>query len=441
MRYPHIATRVFDTPLLIAQAKLDAVLSVLGPKLGFEVEGAKILFDDDDDGLEQETCLYSVQDGVACIPIHGTLVHRSSWLDAMSGLVSYQQISEALAAALADRAVTAIVLDIDSSGGEVSGCFDCGDEIFAARGVKPIIAVANEFAMSGAYLLASAADELIVAQTALTGSVGVVWTHVDRSEARKLMGLAVTHLYAGKHKVDGTPEKPLTGQAKASIQGDIDQIYELFVSAVSRNRGLDADAVRATEAEIYRGESGVEIGFADRVGTLKETLQQLAETSRPPAVTTGTYSAGSAHAQRSPMTNKPSAAGGDPAATTSTINAADVDKAKAEGRAEGVKAERERIRAITASPEAEGRTELAQHLAYDTEMTADQAKGILAKSAKAEAAKPSNALETAMAGVKNPQVGADAPKDGKEGEEAEAAALAGKIVALHTGKQPKATAA
>lgn len=440
MRYPHVAARVFDTPLLIARAKLGAVLSVLGPRLGFEVKKGEgiALFSDDDEDYEpvvESTPGYTIENGVARIIVYGTLLHRSDWLSSLSGLTSYQSVAEAFRAALADPQVAAIVFDIDSCGGEVSGCFDLGDEIFAARGQKPMVAVANEFALSGGYPIASAADEIVICQTGLVGSIGVVWTHVDHSEQNKMLGLAVTHIFKGKHKIDGDPEHPLTDQAKDSIGADMSKIYDVFVAVVARNRGMDAAAVIATEAEIYRGESGVAIGLADRVGTLKEVMEQLADTSRPPANTSGTYySAGSARAERSSMKTNP-AAGGDPAAPGMTDAemqaeaARVVAAAKAEATAAAITAERTRIKSIMTHAEAAGRTEMASHLAFDTDMASDAAIALLGKAPKAEAAK-GGGFEAQMDKTLNPKVGADTGKTGAAAEDAEAAQLASQVVAF-----------
>ena len=123
---PHVAGRVFDAPLLIARAKLDTILGVLAPRLRGETLpfGAKPTMRD-----------YEVQNGVAIIPVVGTLVRRTVGLEAQSGLTSYGLIAERLDAALADNAVKGILLDIDSPGGEAGGVFDLADKIFAARKV------------------------------------------------------------------------------------------------------------------------------------------------------------------------------------------------------------------------------------------------------------------------------------------------------------------
>lgn len=453
MRFPHVAARVFDTPLLIARSKLDALLSVLGPRLGFDASAASPkLYDDEEDGgivlaTDASETAYTVIDGVALIAVHGTLVQRSSWIDAFSGLRSYEDVSSALAQALADPSVGAIVLDIDSPGGEVAGAFDCADAIFAARGEKPIVAVANELALSGGYLVACAADEVIIPQAAVVGSVGVVWTHVDYSQQNAMIGVAVTHLFKGRHKVDGNPDEPLSEQAKTSIGDDLGRIYDLFVAAVVRNRGLEMDAVVATQADIYRGQAAVEIGLADRIGTLNEIIGQLSESSRPTAFAPGTFRAVSAQTQRSIMTTKATgAAGGDPAAPNdpaaaqaaaeAAINQR-IEAARREATVGAVAAERTRIRAITTHAEAAGRTDMAAHLAFETDMSVEQATSLLAKAPKAAAA-TANPLEVAMASVKNPQVGADTGK--ADDDDAEAARLAQNIVALHRGGKTAAKA-
>jgi hypothetical protein len=121
---PHIAGRVFDAPLLIARAKLDTILGVLAPRLRGETLpfGAKPTMRD-----------YEVQNGIAVIPVVGTLVRRTVGLEAQSGLTSYGLIAERLDAALSDNAVKGILLDIDSPGGEAGGVFDLADKIFTGR--------------------------------------------------------------------------------------------------------------------------------------------------------------------------------------------------------------------------------------------------------------------------------------------------------------------
>ena len=122
------------------------------------------------------------------------MVHRVGGMEAMSGLQSTESVRQAIRAAVADPEVDSILLEIDSPGGEVDGTFDLADEVFEARGKKPIVAVATETAASGAFALASAADRLFLPRTGRVGSVGVFALHVDQSVRDANQGIKVTHI-------------------------------------------------------------------------------------------------------------------------------------------------------------------------------------------------------------------------------------------------------
>jgi capsid assembly protease len=285
----HLASRLYGTPLLIARAKLDTILAVLGPRIGLApVETASI-------GLALPTAAPMASDpvptmpGIAVIPIHGTLVRRALGLDAMSGLTSYARIAADLDAALASPDVAGILLDIDSPGGEAGGVFELADQIRAASAIKPIWAHAGDSAFSAAYALASAAQRVTLAQTGGVGSIGVIALHIDQSVRNAQNGLSVTALYAGAHKNDATPHAPLTPQATEALQTEIDRLYALFVDHVAAMRGLDADAVRATEAALFFGEDAVTAGLADAVAPFDAVLADFATALRggPSPVATG----------------------------------------------------------------------------------------------------------------------------------------------------------
>lgn len=269
---PHVASRLYGTPLLIARAKLDVILSALGPRLA-----GKTALAFDGDPMTLPTMEVS-DSGIAIVPVIGTLVSRSGYLGAASGLTAYGDIADAIEAAATDPAVRAILLDIDSPGGEVGGLFDLVDHIGAVSREcgKPLWAVAHEGALSAAYAIASAADRLYVTRTGEVGSVGVVAVHVDESAADAMAGLKWTLIHAGARKTDGNPHEPLSPAAFADIQADVDALYEDFVALVARNRGLTPAAVRGTEAAIYRGQRGIDAGFADRIGTVAQALADLA---------------------------------------------------------------------------------------------------------------------------------------------------------------------
>lgn len=268
---PHIASRVFGTPLMIARTKLEVILGVLAPRIA---GGAAEPIDIETDPAP----LTSVTvERIAVISVIGTLVCRSGYLDASSGLLSYGNIGDAIATAMDDPSVRGVILDVDSPGGEVGGLFDLVEQMRAIKGGngKPLWAVANESAMSAAYAVASAADRIYVTRTGEVGSIGVVAVHVDESGADAKAGLAWTFVFAGERKIDANGHEPLSERARATIQADVDRLYAQLCGLVAANRGLTVEAVRATDAAIYRGELAIRAGLADRVGTLDLAIAEM----------------------------------------------------------------------------------------------------------------------------------------------------------------------
>jgi signal peptide peptidase SppA len=274
---PFVASRVFGTPLMIARGKLEVILRVLAPRLaGIALAPAEATADD-----RPQTS--NTEQNIAVISVTGTLVSRSGYLDAASGLLSYADVGDAIASALADPSVQGVVLDIDSPGGEVGGLFDLVETIRTekTKSNKALWAVANECALSAAYAIGSAADRLYVTRTGEVGSVGVVAVHVDESAADAKAGLAWTYVFAGETKIDGNSHQPLSDRARAAIQADVDQLYTQLCGLVASNRRLTSEAVRATDAAVYRGEAAIRAGLADRIGTLDLAIGDMAAAVAP----------------------------------------------------------------------------------------------------------------------------------------------------------------
>lgn len=269
MQYPHLASRVFNTPLLIARAKLETILAVLTPKFsGMAVKPASA-------AAPPKTRTELSAKGVAVIPVMGTLVRRTAFMGAESGLTSYAQIEMALDDALADPKIGSIVLDIDSPGGEAGGVFDLADKIFAARSKKRIWAVANEEAFSAAYAIAAAAEKIYIPRTGGVGSIGVIAMHLDQSALDAEMGLKYTPIFAGARKNDLSPHEPITDPARAVVQTEVDRLYGMFVDGVARGRGMSAESIRATEAGVFFGQAAIAAGLADQLGNLNDALSDL----------------------------------------------------------------------------------------------------------------------------------------------------------------------
>lgn len=336
--------------------------------------------------------------GIASIPVTGVLLNRFNY--SYSGATGYGVIGAQLQAALADPDVKGIVFDVNSPGGMVQGCFELCDTIFAARGQKPMVAVVNANATSAAYAVASSTGNVQATPSADVGSIGVLMTHMDISGMAEQAGVKVTYVYAGKHKVDGNPFEPLSKAVKAEFQSSIDDSYEEFVALVARNRGIDAQVVRDTEAQIYSASDAKDLGLIDGVATPQEAVTNFVSGLSSSSFNIGVNA----------MTDKVKEAGATEAA------AVDV-KAIA---ADAAKAAVSRVSAILALPEADGKTGLAQHLALNTELSVDQVKGVLAaapSTAKVEPKAGDNGFKAAMVATENPNVNAGAGAAAKQEED------------------------
>ncbi len=270
---PYLASRLYGTPLLVARPKLEIILGVVARKMAGKTLATPPPANVDagmTGGLQN-------LEGIAIIPVLGTLVRRSSYIGAASGLTSYHDIESMAEAAFADPMVKAVLLEIDSSGGEAGGVFDLAQRLrqLAQTSGKPLWAIADEAALSAAYAIACAADRLWLTRTAELGSIGVVAVHVDESVADAKAGLNYTFLHAGAHKVDGHPHAPLPAPVAADIQTDIEQLHDQFIALVAGFRRLTPEVVRATEARVYRGEAALQAGLADQIGTRAEAITAL----------------------------------------------------------------------------------------------------------------------------------------------------------------------
>jgi signal peptide peptidase SppA len=215
---------------------------------------------------------------VAVVPLVGLIAHRPSIVDMLFGTTSIGMFRADFAEAVADPGVGAVVLLIDSPGGSVSGIPEAAAEIRAARGgAKPIVAVADTMAASAAYWLGSQADRFVVTPSGRVGSIGVYAMHQDVSEAMKTMGVKTTLVSAGRFKTEGNPFEPLTDEARARMQADVDMFHSMFVADVAAGRGVKPDAVLSGfgQGRTVLAREAVELGMVDRIDTLRNVLAGL----------------------------------------------------------------------------------------------------------------------------------------------------------------------
>ncbi len=294
---PGIAARIFNTPLLMHPGKLDPVLAGIGERIvegRVVVHGAGDRIDHvafergrpvagrigdkagrilDDSGRQP----FAIIDGIALIPIEGTLVHKGGYVGAYSGRTSYEGLQAQVLRAMRNPAIKGVVFEVDSFGGELAGAFETADLIARLSAEKPTLAILTDHALSAGYLLASAARQIIIPEHGRAGSIGVVTLHADLSGALEQRGIKVTVLRAGAQKISANPFEPLADDTIKRLLGDLEAARTTFAESVGRYRGnrFTAQAALATEAQDYRGGEAVALGLADAVGHALEAFDSF----------------------------------------------------------------------------------------------------------------------------------------------------------------------
>ena len=277
-QYPRVLKAIFDRPWALEPATLALMAELMrmrsdGIVLSSEEITTRVEAAQNGDRLGPQA-----SGGVAVIPVYGVISQRVSILSDFSGGTSLDQLRGDLNAALQDPEVNAIILDVDSPGGSVDGLPEMAAELRAARGgTKPIVAVANTLAASAAYWLASQVDELVVTPSGQVGSIGVLAVHEEFSRQNDAQGVTVTLFSSDPRKVEGNEWEPLTEEARATIQSQIDAFYAMFTKDVARGRNVTAGKVAADfgGGRVLLASEALKAGMVDRVDTLDATIRRL----------------------------------------------------------------------------------------------------------------------------------------------------------------------
>jgi capsid assembly protease len=215
---------------------------------------------------------------IAILPLFGAITHRANLFSETSGGTSTQGFGKALAQVVGDPNVTAVIIEADTPGGGVSGLPELADQIYKARGTKPIIGVSNTRALSAGYWLLSQCDEIVCAPVSEVGSIGVFLWHENWAENYKMEGIQPDIIRYGEHKAEANDWEPLTDEARTYLQSQVNEVGEMFTKAVARGRGVSAERVRGEfgQGRSVMAKDAVRLGMADRIATLDDTILRVA---------------------------------------------------------------------------------------------------------------------------------------------------------------------
>lgn len=423
-----ITRRLFNAPLAVTSETAAVVLGAIGQR--FDVaqlfvasdgrqfalgeleemaaaERAKIAARSGTDRsapMASASRLMFVADGVAHVDIRGELVSENG-IGPESGFTGYDGIRAQVLAADADQGVRGILMDIDCPGGEVADLYELVGTLMARRGTKPMRAMIRGMGASAAYAIAACADEITLNELGYAGSVGTLMMHADFSKKLENDGIAVTLIAAGEHKTDGNPFEPLPEDVAKRFAQLVNTANDRFIAHVATARGLSEDAVRAQQAQIYRGEEAVAAGLVDKVMSWTDSMAEFV------AAVNGGSSAASAPGARS---SKEHAMDPNQTAPAAVHTPEDMASARTEAAAAATTAERARI---TALAELDGESSISASLqgAIESGQSAGDFAIALAKASKdQQAAALTNAKADAVQGGQLPEAGARSAGNGNE---------------------------
>lgn len=215
----------------------------------------------------------SFGDAVAVIPIDGIIAGTG---DTYSGYITPEYLRDQLDRAEEDPAVKAVVLRVNSPGGTVAASEELAQ--YVKECTKPVVVSIGDIGASGAYMLASQADEIWAMPGSSVGSIGVITEIPNVAGLLDKVGVEFQVITAGKYKDAGSPYRDLTDDERALIQGEVDEAYDQFIGIVADGRDMSRSEVETLATGwAWSGARAKELKLIDKLGTYEQALDRAAE--------------------------------------------------------------------------------------------------------------------------------------------------------------------
>ena len=227
-----------------------------------------------------KSCSTSSTDPTATTSSHIAVVDIIGTIAADKQSVNSTDTVKALKKAFESQQSKAVVLNINSPGGSPVQSDEIWQEIQylkKAHTGKKLYAVIGDTGASGAYYIASAADEIIVNPSSLVGSIGVIMPNYGVNGLMKKLGVEDRTMTSGENKALLSMTQPVDAAQKAHVQGVLDNVHEHFINAVKQGRGkkLKSQDPAIFSGLFWTGDQAVKLGIADRTGSLNTLKREL----------------------------------------------------------------------------------------------------------------------------------------------------------------------
>ena len=218
---------------------------------------------------------YKVSNGVGVIPIQGGLVNADVpiALCQMFGITTYANLQQAFYLAAEDEEVERVVLEINSSGGAVSGIEPTLEALQFLKSKKPVATFIDSCA-SAAYWLGSAGQKIVLSKLGIVGSIGVIFQMLNKAEQLKKDGVELFVVRSVEKKARVNPHEVITEDVRLEVQQHVNYIHKQFVHQVATNRQLTFEFVQSEMADgrTFFGKEAIDRRFVDSIGTLDSLI-------------------------------------------------------------------------------------------------------------------------------------------------------------------------
>lgn len=279
---------VYSHKWVIRPEALEAIIEVLTTKKldvkdieifhgkGFDEENSSISTILSQQGTRPDnTRLTAVRGSTAIINVIGVIIPRATFFSSLSGGVSLSTLANDLKIMLDDAEIESIVFNVDSPGGEITGMSEFSDMVFAAQAKKKILTFVSGIAASGGYWIGSSASEILATEVSEAGSIGVVAGYTDTKKRDEKIGIERIEIVSSqspKKRPDASSDS-----GRAQIQKIVDDLADIFISHVARNRGVDIKVVaeKYGQGNMIVAKEAIELGMIDRLGSLEGLITEL----------------------------------------------------------------------------------------------------------------------------------------------------------------------
>ena len=274
MNLPHIISKVTRQPWVITSEKLGAIMDVIDARIAGDFKAMNYDAPEEEQTGRGEYREFQTMTGTtAVIPVHGILGKHLSSLEMACGGCSLDTVQAQIKTAMGSPRISAILLDVNSPGGTVTGTPETAALVREARTIKPVWAFTDSECCSGALWIASQCDQFYASESASIGSVGVRMVLLDYTRKLEQDGVKVNAISSGKYKLLGAPFKALGEDERDMLQAESDRIFEQFREAVRAVRPADYQHL---QGQVFRGEEASGIGMTDGVmDDIEDVLERM----------------------------------------------------------------------------------------------------------------------------------------------------------------------